>query len=331
MAFARKQTLEPVLVDLNQVVRGIGDLLRATLGRGIRVETNLDPDLWQALIDPTQIEHVILNLTINARDAMPEGGTLTIATSNMTLGPLLRAADLPAGDYVVVSVTDTGTGMTDEVLRNAFEPFFTTKPPGLGSGLGLSQVYGLASQSGGGVQIDSVLGAGTTVSVLFPRAAADAPVQTHGGSAGAKFVAEIEPALGSGAIAHWNRTILVVDDEMECRETIAAMLAANGFSVAVADSGNAALHQIERGLQFDLLLVDVTMPGMNGVELAEAVRARRASLPVVLVTGGDSELIAGERWVLMKPFLMRSLTETLRAALGLPQDSDAARHRSHAM
>ena len=175
LAFSRKQELAPVLVDLNQVVRGMGDLLRATLGRAIRVETRLDERLWPALIDPVQIEHVILNLAINARDAMPDGGTLTIATANTTLGRDGATIDLPAGDYVVVAVIDTGTGMSEEVLRNAFEPFFTTKPPGLGSGLGLSQVYGVASQSGGGVRIESAVGKGTTVSVLFPRAGRGGP------------------------------------------------------------------------------------------------------------------------------------------------------------
>lgn len=171
LAFSRKQELAPVRVDLNQIVRGMGDLLRATLGRGTLIEMKLDASLWPALIDPVQIEHVILNLAINARDAMPDGGTLTIATENRTLAARDAVADLPAGDYVVVTVSDTGTGMAEEVLRNAFEPFFTTKPPGQGSGLGLSQVYGVASQSGGGVRIDSVLGKGTSVSVLFPRAA----------------------------------------------------------------------------------------------------------------------------------------------------------------
>ncbi len=150
LAFSRKQELAPVMVDLNQVVRGMGDLLRATLGRGTRVETKLDELLWPALVDPVQIEHVILNLAINARDAMPDGGTLTIATANTRLGRGSATIDLPAGDYIVVAVSDTGTGMSDEVLHNAFEPFFTTKPPGQGSGLGLSQVYGVASQSGGG-------------------------------------------------------------------------------------------------------------------------------------------------------------------------------------
>ena len=181
LAFSRNQELAPVLVDLNQVVRGMGDLMRATLGRAIRVETRLDERLWPALIDPVQIEHVILNLAINARDAMADGGTLTIATANTTLGRDGATIDLPAGDYVVVAVIDTGTGMDEAVLHNAFEPFFTTKPPGLGSGLGLSQVYGVASQSGGGVRIESAVGKGTTVSVLFPRAARQTDVDGGAG------------------------------------------------------------------------------------------------------------------------------------------------------
>jgi signal transduction histidine kinase len=179
LAFSRKQELAPVLVDLNQVVRGIIDLLRATLGDGIKVSTKLSPSLWPALIDPAQIEHVILNLAINARDAMPDGGTLTITTANATLG---RSEELAPGDYVVIAVSDSGTGMTEEILHNAFEPFFTTKQPGQGSGLGLSQVHGMASQSGGGVQIDSTVGKGTTVSVFFPRAAVEAT--TDAGAAG---------------------------------------------------------------------------------------------------------------------------------------------------
>jgi signal transduction histidine kinase len=312
MAFSRKQTLEPVILDLNQVVHGLSDLLRATLGRRIRVETKLDAELWPALIDPAQIEHVILNLAINARDAMPDGGTLTIATRNTTLSPQGRSADLQSGEYVVVAVSDTGTGMTEDVLRNAFEPFFTTKPPGQGSGLGLSQVYGMASQSGGGVQIDSAVGQGTTVSVLFPRAAVDATAEPCPEAA-----MQADPQPEPLVAAHWHRTILLVDDEAECRETIAAMLLASGFSVAVAEDASEALRQIDRGLDFDLLLVDFAMPDMNGVELAHKVRVCRASVPVVFFTGGEGDWISDERWVLMKPFLMRTLTDTVHAALEL--------------
>ena len=170
LAFARKQPLDPLAVNLNGVVRGMHDLLQSTLGRAVRVEMALDAHVWPALVDPVQLEHVILNLAINARDAMPEGGVLTVGTANVTGVVAGRVEELPAVDYVSVAVTDTGTGMSEEVLRNAFEPFFTTKPVGHGSGLGLSQVYGMASQSGGGVRINSALGRGTTVTVFLPRA-----------------------------------------------------------------------------------------------------------------------------------------------------------------
>ncbi len=320
LAFSRRQELALVPVNLNNVVRGMGDLLRATLGRTTRVETKLGDDLWLALIDPVQIEHVILNLAINARDAMPDGGTLTISTTNTTLGSHSASADLPPGDYVIVAVTDTGTGMSEDVLEKVFEPFFTTKPPGQGSGLGLSQVYGVASQSGGGVRIDSVPGKGSTVSVLFPRTADDTDADVGSG---------LEPAAtresrNNAGIGECHCRILVVDDETDCRETVSAMLTANGFAVAAAESGEAALRQLDSGLDFQLLLVDVSMPGMSGTELAHEVRARRPSVPVVFFTGGDAEWISGERWVLAKPFLSRALMDTLRAALGLTGDSAAA-------
>lgn len=170
LAFARKQPLDPIAVNLNGIARGMHDLLQSTVGRAVRVEMTLDARVWPALVDPVQLEHVILNLAINARDAMPGGGVLTVATANVSGVVAGRGDELPAGDYVSVAVTDTGTGMTEEVLRNVFEPFFTTKPAGHGSGLGLSQVYGMASQSGGGVRIDSALGRGTTVTVFLPRA-----------------------------------------------------------------------------------------------------------------------------------------------------------------
>ena len=316
LAFSRKQPLMPVQADLDKIVRGMDGLLRATLGRGTRVETKLDQALWPALVDPVQIEHVILNLAINARDAMPDGGVLTIATNNASLGEHDRSSNPPPGDYVVVAVSDTGTGMSDEVLGNAFEPFFTTKPPGQGSGLGLSQVYGVASQSGGGVRIDSAVGKGTTVSVLFPRAAADASANADSQKAGAGTPV---------APAQWDSIVLVVDDEADSRETITGMLSPNGFSVVAADSGSEAIRLIELGLKFDILLVDFAMPGMNGVELARAVWARRPSFPVVFFTGGDVEPISGERWVLMKPLVMRTLIDTLRAALGEAQGTDPAR------
>ena len=171
LAFSRNQALAPTRLDLNRTVRGIDELLHSTVGKNIQIEMRLDEELWPAVVDPVQVDHLLLNLVINARDAMPAGGLLTIATSNASLDPSIHSAITAAGDYVCLSVTDTGTGIAADVLDNVFEPFFTTKPPGKGSGLGLSQVYGVASQSGGGVDIESAPGKGTTVAVFFPRAA----------------------------------------------------------------------------------------------------------------------------------------------------------------
>ncbi len=318
LAFSRKQPLAPERLDLNGIVRGMADLLRATLGRTIRVETQLAPDLWLALIDPIQIEHMILNLAINARDAMPSGGTLTISTVNMTLAPNDASSDLPAGDYATVSVSDTGTGMSEEVLRNAFEPFFTTKPPGQGSGLGLSQVYGVATQSGGGVKIESTLGKGTTIRILFPRSAEQPEAETE----------PLSESPGAGdrqpdKAQHW--TILVVDTETESRDTLAAMLSANGFSVVTAERCDQALRLIENGLDFHLLLTELAMPDMNGVELARQVRARRALIPAVFITDTEAEWVGGEPWVLRKPLLPHMVVETLQAALGLRRGPNARR------
>ncbi|MCW3473276.1 PAS-domain containing protein [Limobrevibacterium gyesilva] len=313
LAFARKQALAPTRVDLNGVVRNMSELLRSMLGPTIRIETHLGAELWPALADPIQIEHVILNLAINARDAMPDGGQLAIATTNEDLGPAGATPDLPVGSYVVVSVADTGTGMTEEVLSNVFEPFFTTKPPGKGSGLGLSQVYGVATQSGGGVRIDSNIGVGTTVKVYFPRAIAgsgvvpDAVINPPGGTAGRPA----QDAPGPGGCK-----VLLVEDDPSVRETVAAMLSASGYTTIEMEGGREAVQLLENGLRVDLLLVDFAMPDMNGAEVARIARRSQPSLPVVFMTGyRDEERISGERWVLMKPFLTPALAKIMRDAL----------------
>jgi signal transduction histidine kinase len=313
LAFARKQELSPKDVDLNSVVHGIGELLRTTLGGMVRVEANLPPDLWPALVDPVQIEHVLLNLAVNARDAMPEGGTLTITTANARPTGKESGLELPPGDYVMIQVADTGTGMTEEVLRNAFEPFFTTKGPGRGSGLGLSQVYGLVTQSGGGVQIDSRLGRGTTVRLYFPRAPIAECRREPEREAGA---AAAEISLPAQPIPPGCTTVLLVDDDENVRATIASMLTVAGYLVVTANGGADALRQIKAALHFDILLVDYAMPDMNGQEVARSARAVYPSLPVVFITGyGDEDLAAEECWVLRKPFLSRTLAQTLRGAL----------------
>ena len=311
LAFSRKQALTPAQIDLNAVLTGLSELLRTTLGSPVTLEWDLMPGLWPALVDAVQIEHVILNLVINARDAMPGGGRLVVATANLSL----RAPDLPEdlapGDYVTVSVTDTGTGMSEEVLRNAFEPFYTTKEPGKGSGLGLSQVYGVARQSGGGVQIISRLGMGTTVRVLLPRATGDAPIATETDAPDRlRDFGDGAPPIGAG------RTVLVVDDDANVRGTIAAVLAIGDFVVVEADGGPQALSLVDRGLDPDLMVLDFSMPGMDGVEVAAAMRRKLPDLPIVFVTGyGESDALYGERRVLIKPFRATTLMKLLHEAL----------------
>jgi CheY-like chemotaxis protein len=258
------------------------------------------------MIDPTQIELVILNLAINARDAMEVGGALTVETGNVTLGQPSRPEEAPAGDYVMVAVTDTGSGMDETVLTKVFEPFFTTKEVGKGSGLGLSQVFGLAKQSGGGVRIDSTVGAGTSVQVFLPKASADPLVDAIA-------------APEAQAVPPNNVHVLLVDDDSAVREVTAGILQDLGYDVIEAGSGGAALEVLDREADIDLLLVDFAMPGMNGAEVAREVHARRPGLPVLFVTGyADTEALAsaGDDGILRKPFVEKDLAAKLRSVLG---------------
>jgi PAS domain S-box-containing protein len=308
LAFSRRQKLEPKPVDLNDTVAGMRDLLQSTMGGSVRLESVLKPDLWPALVDPTQIELIILNLAINARDAMEVGGGLTVETANVTLkAPPSRPEEPQPGDYVMLTVSDTGPGMTDEVLAKAFEPFFTTKAVGKGSGLGLAQVYGFAKQSGGGVRIDTRLGEGTTVKVYLPRAASAA---TRERERTAKAVAPINAAT---------HTVLVMDDDSAVREITAAMLEELGYSVIEAGSGGAALDILRSDRRVDILLADYAMPGMNGVEAARAAVELRPGLPVMFITGyADLKALrdVGEDRIIQKPFRDDELARKVEAALG---------------
>jgi signal transduction histidine kinase len=305
LAFSRRQRLEPRAVDLNDTVSSMRDLLQATMGGSVRIETGLQPDLWPAMIDPTQIELVILNLAINARDAMEVGGTLTVDTGNVTLGQPVAPEEPAAGDYVMVAVTDTGSGMSAEVLAKVFEPFFTTKEVGKGSGLGLSQVFGLAKQSGGGVRIDSTPGEGSSVRVFLPRAAA------------MPEAAEMDGPIATET-APKDLKVLLVDDDSDVREVTAGLLQDLGYRVVEAGSGGAALDLLDRQAEIDILLLDFAMPGMNGAEVAREVHARRPGLPILFVTGyADTEALAaaGGDGILRKPFVERDLAAKLRTAL----------------
>ena len=307
LSFSRRQRLEPKPTDLNDTVEGMRELLQSTLGGSVQLHRVLAPDLWPALVDPTQIELIILNLAINARDAMQVGGRLTIETANIVLSGTGRRPEEPgAGEYVVLSVTDTGTGMSDEVLAKAFEPFFTTKKVGEGSGLGLAQVYGFAKQSGGGVRIDTREGEGTTVCVYLPRADGDA---VHA-------AARLPDARADGTGA--GRTILVVDDDTDVREVTGARLRELGYHVLEAGSGGAALEMLSDGSPLDLLLLDYAMPGMNGAEVAREAQLRRPDLAIMFITGfadlGALADIAEER-IVAKPYSDAELAQKVRNAL----------------
>ncbi len=306
LAFARRQPLMPRPASLDFVIAGMTDLVQSAMGGNIRVVLRLQDAPWLALVDTTQFELVILHLAINARDAMAKGGTLTIETANITVTDIEPTGDLPTGDYVVVRVSDTGLGMSQDVAAKAFEPFFTTKAPGQGSGLGLSQVYGLARQSGGGVRIDSAPGRGTSVSVFLPRAASE----TGAGEQGTRLAA---PKVTAGA------RILLVDDDEAVRVTTAMILESLGYVIETAMGGVPALARLGETLEFDLLLTDVAMPGMNGPELADRVRARFPDLPIVFFSGyADPDAIAGRQILqrmVRKPFRAIDLAAQIEAAL----------------
>ncbi|NVO14858.1 MAG: response regulator [Rhodoplanes sp.] len=305
LAFSRRQRLEPCALDLNETVGKMHELLATTMGGGIELETVLAPTPWAALVDPTQLELVVLNLAINARDAMQVGGRLTVRTANVVRGDPQRPEQPAAGEYVELAVVDTGTGMADEVLAKAFEPFFTTKTVGKGSGLGLSQVLGFAKQSGGGVAIETVAGQGTTVRVFFPRA----PVTDEAD-------ASASPDAPAGAAA--SACVLVVDDDDDVRHITASMLEGLGHRVVEAGSGGAALERLAARDDIDIALIDFAMPGMSGLDLAREARMRRPALPIVFITGyADSTVLAGVRHehILRKPFLDVDLDRRIRATL----------------
>jgi len=311
LAFSRTQRLKTEPVDLNNIVTAMGDLLFTTIGATVRIETILQKDLWPATADPSQIESVILNLAVNARDAMPDGGRLTISTSNVAATDPSKPYELTSGDYVAVSVTDTGMGMTDEVLAKAFEPFYTTKPVGSGTGLGLSQVYGIAKQTGGTVSISTKVGHGTTMTVYLPRSTAQAaspPSQDHAG----------------GSLRLHEATILVVDDDRDVRELAVSCLESLGYRVRSAEGGRGAINLISDGAPVDLVLIDIAMPEINGVQAIQAILKMRPSLPFLYMTGyvGRTQLDPSEQRVLKKPFTLAELAEKVEQVL-FPDDEQA--------
>jgi signal transduction histidine kinase/ActR/RegA family two-component response regulator len=306
LSFSRRQRLEPRSLDLNETVIGMRDLLQSTMGGTIHIETKRHCGLWPAFVDPTQLELAVLNLAINARDAMQVGGALKVETKNATLGPPRCAEDPPAGEFVAVSVSDSGSGMTDDIRAKVFEPFFTTKEVGKGSGLGLSQVLGFAKQSGGGVCIESRPGAGTSVHIYLPRAKANLGIRTPA------------PTRPGAAEAIRGSTILLIDDDNAVREVTRATLLELGYKVLEAGSGGAALDLIDREPKIDLMIADFAMPGMNGAEVARLAQEKRPKLPVLFVTGfADRTALAGisEAQIISKPFIDDELAQKVRLAL----------------
>jgi PAS domain S-box-containing protein len=311
LTFARRQRLETRSINLNEFVLGLTELLRRTIGTPIDLSTALAPDLWPTVADPGQVESAVVNLVINARDAMPNGGRLVIETFNATLdaGDVASVPGMGAGDYVVLSVADTGHGMAPEVRAHAFEPFFTTKPAGKGSGLGLATIYGFARQSGGNVTIYSELGKGTTVNLYLPHAGRGAAEETPSGGA---------------SVVHAGRgeTVLIVEDDDRVRRLTARRLEDLGYRVLEAGHGAEALAVLAEVPDVEIVFSDLVMPGgMSGFDLARQVCARFPRVRVVLTSGYSAELMNPadisqlDLQVLRKPYRQAELARVFRAAL----------------
>ena len=310
LAFSRQQPLAPEVIDPNRLVGGMSELIRRTIGETVAMETVLAGGIWRILVDPNQLENAVLNLAVNARDAMPNGGKLTIETANSHLDEEYALAQgIAAGQYVAICVTDTGEGMTTDVIDKVFEPFFTTKPTGQGSGLGLSQVYGFVKQSNGHVRIYSEPGAGTTVKVYLPR--------TMSAEASATPQTAQQIPQGSG-----DTVILVVEDDPNVRSLTVDMLRRLNYQVVAASDGVAALHTLDTRPDIALVFTDVGLPGRyNGRQLAEAAQQRRPGLKVLFTTGyARNAIIHHGRLdsgldLIVKPFSYASLAFKVRAVL----------------
>ena len=311
LAFSRQQPLKPEPVDANKLVAGMSDLLRHSLGGDVRLETVLAGGLWRTHADPNQLENVILNLAINGRDAMADGGRLTIETANCHLDARYVVAHLgvPAGQYVMIAVTDTGSGMPADVIAKAFDPFFTTKEVGKGTGLGLSQVYGFVKQSGGHVKIYSEPGQGTTIKVYLPRLI------------GSQSEIEADTAEANVPLGESQEVVLVVEDEPAVRQFSADALTELGYRVLEADGAPAALRLLDAHPEIALIFTDIVMPEVNGAKLAEEARRRRPDLRVLFTTGYTRNAVVHNGVLdpgvelIGKPFTIEELAAKVRAVL----------------
>jgi nitrogen-specific signal transduction histidine kinase len=313
LAFSRDQPLKPELTDLNLLIGGMVELLRRTLGGRVSVSISLAEELWKTLVDNNQFENAILNLAINARDAMPDGGQLTIETGNTQVdGDYAHANDaVRAGPYVMITVGDTGSGMTKAVLRRAFDPFYTTKPVGKGTGLGLSQVYGFVKQSGGHIKLESVPDKGTTVRIYLPRHLAND---------------EIKPSvpIARTTFAGGTETLLIVEDEPAVREFSVKALQRLGYHVLEADRASSAMTLLENEPGISLLFTDIGLPGVNGRQLANEARRRYPALRILLTSGYERNAAQQSRksdyseQFLPKPFTIDVMARQIREILDSP-------------
>ncbi|MER2268552.1 PAS domain S-box protein [Methylobacterium oxalidis] len=308
LAFSRRQTLDPKPTNVNALIHGMEELIRRTVGPAIEVEVVGASGLWPTLVDPSQLENALLNLCINARDAMPDGGRITIETANKWLDRwAAQKHEVPEGQYLSLCVTDTGTGMTPDIVAKAFDPFFTTKPIGQGTGLGLSMIYGFAKQSGGQVRIYSEVGQGTTVCIYLPR--------YHGAVAEDDPLARLEDAPR----AEQGETVLVVDDEPTVRMLVTEVLEELGYAAIEAADAASGLKVLQSDARIDLLVTDVGLPGgMNGRQMADAARVSRPELKVLFITGYAENAVVGNGHlepgmaVLTKPFVVETLGVRIR-------------------
>ncbi len=316
LAFGRRQPLEPKVVHLGRYLRGLDEMLRRAIGEEIELETIFSGGLWNTCVDVSQLENAILNLAINARDAMKGYGKLTIEAGNAWLDDqyAARHPDISAGQYVMIAISDTGSGIPPENIERVFEPFFTTKPEGQGTGLGLSMVYGFVKQSGGHAKIYSELGQGTTVRLYLPRSRQEEDI--------------VVPAE-AGPVAGGEETILVVEDDESVRSTVVDMLTDLGYRVLKAKDAQAALVVIESGIRIDLLFTDVVMPGpMRSTELAKKARGRQQDLAILFTSGyTDNAIVHGGRLdegthLLSKPYTREALARKIRQMLGEPAKKD---------
>ncbi len=318
LAFSRRQTLDPKPTDVSRLIAGIDELIRRTMGPAIAVTVTNAPGLWPVLVDPNQLENALLNLCINARDAMPDGGSLRIEAINLTLDDhQAKSMELDAGGYILLSVTDTGGGMTAEVIARAFDPFFTTKPIGEGTGLGLSMVYGFARQSGGQARITSRPGEGTCIGLYLPQ------------FSGTPETVQAQDDPGT-AQPGGGETVLVVDDEATVRMLIAEVLDELGYQILEAEDGSAGLKILQSTRRIDLLVTDVGLPGgMNGRQLADAALTARPDLKILFITGYAETTVIGEgqlkpgMHVMTKPFSLDALGRRIKEIILAPVDTSS--------